>query len=305
MYIHEIMEFPLLDADGERSLFQQVHKGLTSRRKLIRHPEQRTLHEEAIQQGLEAEQYLIMANTRWVFSLAKRFQGGSMELLDLIQEGNIGLHRALKKFDLKRGTRFSTYATCWIRHTIQTALEKEHPMHISRDQHLLLRRIRKAQTEMTHAVGRSVTVDEIATTLGIEVSKVVRLTSMSRYPISLDQPKSDKEEDGIDITGDKPFSRCRFLTGTDAAVLEFAGERTFVCGMIDGHTLEETGGGVQRTNQTTENQQQIPEHRKLIESWKNKTTALFLPAPCTISTQRAFTDQPLCVLNMNTASKTF
>jgi RNA polymerase primary sigma factor len=171
-YLKEIGMYPLLTAEQELLLAERVARG-----------EQR------------ARQRLIEANLRLVVSIAKRYSNQGLPLLDLIQEGNIGLMRATQKFDYKRGFRFSTYATWWIRQAISRAIaEHSRSIHIPVHVVELIYRIKRIARRMYQEQGVEPLPEQLAIEVGLTRERVVELLSVSEQPISLDAPMADDEE---------------------------------------------------------------------------------------------------------------
>ena len=148
-----------------------------------------------IREGRSARAHLIKANTRLVVSIAKKYMGLGVPFLDLIQEGNLGLMKAVKKFDYTRGYRFSTYATWWIRQTITRAIADQGrtirvPVHMS-DR---IRRLYKTARQLEQEHGREPTPEEIASEMNLEPQKVQWMLRVSWRPLSLEQPVGEDEE---------------------------------------------------------------------------------------------------------------
>jgi RNA polymerase primary sigma factor len=148
-----------------------------------------------MQQGLDARDHLIRANTRLVVSIAKKYMNRGVPFLDLIQEGNLGLMKAVEKFDYRRGFRFSTYATWWIRQTITRAIADQGrtirvPVHMT-DR---IRRLYRVVRELEQENGRKPDVHEIARAMGMEPRKVQWMLRVSWQPLSLEQPVGDDED---------------------------------------------------------------------------------------------------------------
>lgn len=172
MYLKEIGRIPLLTFDQEIDLAKKVEKG-----------------EKA------AKQQLITSNLRLVVSIAKKYVGRGLTLLDLIQEGNQGLIRAVEKYDWRRGYKFSTYATWWIRQSITRAIADQArtiriPVHMVENINRFLRASRKLMQEL----GREPTPEEVAKVLGIEPEKALEIIKISQEPASLESPVGDEED---------------------------------------------------------------------------------------------------------------
>ena len=150
-----------------------------------------------IEDGWAAREHLITANSRLVISVAKKYMGRGVPFLDLIQEGNIGLIRATKKFDYRRGHKFSTYATWWIRQAITRAIADQGrtirvPVHMGDQINKLLR----AQHRLTQKLGRNPSVEELADALEVLPKKVENMIQVARRPLSLETP-TDNEDDSV------------------------------------------------------------------------------------------------------------
>ncbi|HEV2471695.1 MAG TPA: sigma-70 family RNA polymerase sigma factor [Ktedonobacteraceae bacterium] len=171
-YLAEIGRFPLLTADQELSLAWRVTEG-----------------------DMEAQQRLVEANLRLVVSIAKRYNTHGISLLDLVQEGNLGLIRAAQKFDPARGFRFSTYATWWIRQAISRAVaEYTRTIHVPVHVVEVIYKIRRITRALYQELGRDPLAEEIAKVAHISKERVVELQSMAETPISLDAPLADDEQ---------------------------------------------------------------------------------------------------------------
>jgi len=148
-----------------------------------------------IEDGWAAREHLITANSRLVISVAKKYMGRGVPFLDLIQEGNIGLIRATKKFDYRRGHKFSTYATWWIRQAVTRAIADQGrtirvPVHMGDQINKLLR----VQHQLTQRLGREPTVEELAIALDVPPKKVENMIQVARRPLSLETPTDDEED---------------------------------------------------------------------------------------------------------------
>jgi len=200
MYMYEISQIPLLDAEGERRLARLIDEGLRSRAELeargdeVAFAERRRLR-RAIEAGERARQQLITSNLRLVVSVAKRFARPTMPLADAIQSGNIGLMRAVERFDHSRGFKFSTYATWWIRQAISRAVAEESrnirlPAHTVEHIH----RIQRAQRDLMQMLQREPTTEEIADRLGESADRIADLLYLASDTTSLDQPSREDSD---------------------------------------------------------------------------------------------------------------
>ncbi|MFA6105167.1 MAG: sigma-70 family RNA polymerase sigma factor [Patescibacteria group bacterium] len=234
MYLREIGKIPLLKAEEEVVLAKRKERN-----------------------DKAAEAKLIEANLRLVVSIAKKFVGKSLTLLDLIQEGNIGLFRAVKKFDYRKGYKFSTYATWWIRQAITRALADQSrtiriPVHMVET----INRFQQVQRRLLQDLGRDPTPEELAAEMGEEVSKIQHIIKISQDTMSLEVPIGDDDEDtqlsdfiedvknispdrsaGLQILRDYVHDAIKDLAPREQKILEMR------FGLGDGvtHTLEEVG----------------------------------------------------------------
>ena len=172
MYLKEIGKVPLLTAEQEVSLAKRVEQG-----------------------EMEAKRRLIEANLRLVVSIAKRYAGRGMSFLDLIQEGNLGLIRAVEKFDYRKGFKFSTYATWWIRQAITRAIADQArtiriPVHMVET----INRLIRIQRQLIQDIGREPTPEEIAAEMGITPDRVREILKISQDPVSLETPIGEEDD---------------------------------------------------------------------------------------------------------------
>ncbi|GLZ76078.1 RNA polymerase principal sigma factor HrdD [Actinorhabdospora filicis] len=204
VYLHEISKTPLLDAAGEVDLARAVEAGLYAQHLLAegRVPNGTTATElnRIVLEGQRAKEQFIKANLRLVVSIARRYVRSGMPMLDLIQEGNTGLVRAVEKFDYQRGFKFSTYATWWIRQAISRAIAQQErtvrlPVHLVED----VNRMRNMARQLTRELGADPEPDQIAAALGVTVERVNELIRWSQDTVSLDTPIGD---DGDTNLGD-------------------------------------------------------------------------------------------------------
>ena len=198
LYLKEVSRVPLLTADEEVDLAQRIERGKMAREELARgniSTRRRMELRRLIEDGWEAREHLITANSRLVISVAKKYMGRGVPFLDLIQEGNIGLIRATKKFDYRRGHKFSTYATWWIRQAVTRAIADQGrtirvPVHMGDQINKLLR----VQHQLTQRLGREPTVEELALSLDVLPKKVENMIQVARRPLSLETPTDDEED---------------------------------------------------------------------------------------------------------------
>ncbi len=198
LYLKEMARVPLLSTEEEVRLAKLLERGQKAQRQLERNgqnPAERDKLLAAMEEGKVARDHLIEANTRLVVSIAKKYMGRGVPFLDLIQEGNLGLMKAVEKFDYRRGYRFSTYATWWIRQTITRAIADQGrtirvPVHMS-DR---IRRLYKAARQLEQEQGRKPTPEEIAEEIEMEPRKVQWMLKVSWRPLSLEQPVGEEED---------------------------------------------------------------------------------------------------------------
>ena len=197
LYLKEVGRVPLLTAEQEVSLSKRIERGRKAREAMARGGGNRANLRLFIEDGWAAREHLITANSRLVISVAKKYMGRGVPFLDLIQEGNIGLIRAAKKFDYRRGHKFSTYATWWIRQAVTRAIADQGrtirvPVHMG-DQ---INRLLRTSHQLTQMLGRDPTTEELAESLSVTPKKVENMIQVARRPISLETP-TDEEEDSI------------------------------------------------------------------------------------------------------------
>ena len=199
LYLKEVGRVPLLTKDEEVWLAKRMEKAEKARKQLESgkrvYPRRRRTLEGTIADGLNAREHLVTANSRLVISVAKKYIGRGVPFLDLIQEGNIGLLRAAKKFDYHRGHKFSTYATWWIRQAVTRAIADQGrtirvPVHMGDQINKLLR----VSHVLTQQLGRDPTTEELAENLDVPPKKVEDMIQIARRPLSLEMPTDDLED---------------------------------------------------------------------------------------------------------------
>ncbi len=200
LYLKEMAQVPLLTTGEEIDLARRLEQGLIAAEQLAAANGNLSQGElqglaSLVEDGRLAREHLIKANTRLVVSIAKKYIGRGVPFLDLIQEGNLGLMKAVEKFDYQRGYRFSTYATWWIRQTITRAIADQGrtirvPVHMS-DR---IRRLYKAARQLEQTNGRKPTPEEIADVLELEPRKVQWMLRVSWQPLSLEHPVGEEED---------------------------------------------------------------------------------------------------------------
>ena len=243
VYLNGIGKTALLSAEDEVELAQAIEVGLYAEYKLnnaekLTRAEKRDLKILA-REGKKARSHLLEANLRLVVSLAKRYTGRGMPLLDLIQEGNLGLIRAMEKFDYAKGFKFSTYATWWIRQAITRAMADQArtiriPVHMVE----VINKLGRIQRELLQDLGREPTPQELAKEMDITEEKVLEIQQYAREPISLDQTIGDEGDSQL---GD-------FIEDSEAVVAVDAVSFTLLQDQLQDvlHTLSEREAGVVR-----------------------------------------------------------
>jgi RNA polymerase primary sigma factor len=261
MYLQEIGRVPLLDAQQEVELSMQRESGLRARDKLDAAEAElalteRTILERSVRLGDRAQQRLVEANLRLVVSIAKKYVGRGMPMLDLVQEGNLGLMRAVEKFDYRKGFKFSTYASWWIRQAVTRALADQGrtirvPVHMVET----INKLAAVQRHLSQELRREPTIDEIAKDLEVEPNKVTELRRIAQDPLSLESPLGEEDDSTLgdfveDHGAEAPVAAASFRLLQDylRIVLEDLSDRErqvliMRFGLADGkiHTLEEVG----------------------------------------------------------------
>jgi RNA polymerase primary sigma factor len=264
-YLKEIGKVPLLTAEMEVELAQRIEAGLFAAEKIRQADEGEAAKLSAalrrdldwlVHDGQKAKRHLLEANLRLVVSIAKRYLGRGMLFLDLIQEGNLGLIRAVEKFDYTKGYKFSTYATWWIRQAITRAMADQArtiriPVHMVEQ----INKLTRVQREMLQELGREPTPEELAKELDMTPEKVVEIQGYAREPVSLETTIGDDQDSNLGDfieDADAPIAAdvvsyglmqeqlnevLRTLTDREAAVVKMR------FGLVDGQprTLDEIG----------------------------------------------------------------
>ncbi|HMC40564.1 MAG TPA: sigma-70 family RNA polymerase sigma factor [Acidimicrobiales bacterium] len=237
LYLNDVGKYALLTKNDEIRLAQTVEAGRDARAELsagkgLTPARQRELR-RVVRHGEEATETFVKANLRLVVSIAKRYQAAELPLLDLVQEGNLGLIHAVEKFDWRKGFKFSTYATWWIRQAItrgiaNTGRTVRLPIHAGD----LLNRVTKARARLEGQLGRRPTITELAEDLGLDESKVVEVIRYVAEPMSLSEPlRADSDGELADIVEDRsavsPFdaAAASLLAGEVSKLLTVLDER--------------------------------------------------------------------------------
>jgi len=208
-YLKEIGKYELLTAADEVSLGMAIEAGLAAEAELEAKGKQlstaaRRKLKAVVNDGRDAKTEFIQSNLRLVVSIAKRYQSSGLPLLDLVQEGNLGLIRAVEKFDYAKGFKFSTYATWWIRQAIGRAIADKSrtirvPVHVVE----VVAQISRASNRLTKVLGREPTVDEIADDTGLSREKVMEAQRVAPDPVSLFERVGDDEAELADFLEDR------------------------------------------------------------------------------------------------------
>ncbi|CAN5185089.1 RNA polymerase sigma factor RpoD [soil metagenome] len=256
MYLEEIGRVPLLTAEEEVDLAKRVEAGLAATALLSGDGERAATLREIAQRGELCRRRLVESNLRLVVSIAKRYMGRGLLFLDLIQEGNLGLIRAVEKFDYTRGYKFSTYATWWIRQAITRAIADQArtiriPVHMVET----MNRVLRVQRRLHQELGREPTLEEIGREVELAPERVAEILKISQEPVSLETPVGEEEDSDLgdfieDTAAVVPVDAATFalLREQVAGVLHTLTEREqrviqLRFGMLDGQprTLEEVG----------------------------------------------------------------
>jgi RNA polymerase sigma factor (sigma-70 family) len=243
VYLHEISKTPLLDAAQEVDLSKNIEAGLYAEYLLeldeLPAKWDRDELKAMVRLGDTAKDLFIRANLRLVVSIARRYVRSGMPMLDLIQEGNTGLVRAVEKFDYERGFKFSTYATWWIRQAISRAIAQQErtvrlPVHLVED----VNRMRNVVRQLTRELGGEPEVIQIANALGVTPERVVELKRWSQDTVSLDTPVGDDGDTSLgDLVSDNDSP-----SPEDVVVASM--ERNRIAGLL-GH-LDDRSAGIMR-----------------------------------------------------------
>jgi RNA polymerase primary sigma factor len=261
MYLKEIGKVPLLTAQQEVDLARRIESGLAAAGEMAEAEDSLSVVEEErleakVADGLRAKRQLIEANLRLVVSIAKRYVGRGMLLLDLIQEGNLGLMRAVEKFDYTKGFKFSTYATWWIRQAITRAIADQArtiriPVHMVET----INKVTRVQRQMLQELGREPSVEELGAKLEMIPERVREIQRISQEPVSLEAPVGDEDdsllgdfvEDPGAIAPADAAARALLTEAVEEALEQLSERERRVVrlrfGLDDGqlHTLEEVG----------------------------------------------------------------
>jgi RNA polymerase primary sigma factor len=203
MYLQEIGRYRLLTTQEEVELAMRIEAGIRAKAQLAEaaegseelSTEDRAILEREKRQGARAQKQLVESNLRLVVSIAKKYVGRGMALLDLIQEGNLGLMRAVEKFDYRKGFKFSTYATWWIRQAVTRSLADQArtirvPVHMVET----INKLAQIQRTLLQELGREPTIEEIASDLEVDPTRVTELRQIAQDPVSLETPLGEEED---------------------------------------------------------------------------------------------------------------
>jgi RNA polymerase primary sigma factor len=261
MYLQEIGRYPLLTPQQEVELAMQMEAGLRADDKLDGEEadlslDEKVILERAVRGAGQARKRLVEANLRLVVSIAKKYVGRGLSLLDLIQEGNLGLIRAVEKFDYRKGFKFSTYATWWIRQAVTRALADQArtirvPVHMVET----INKLARAQRTLMQELGREPSIEEISMEMEMEPDRVSELRRIAQDPVSLETPLGEEDDSTLgdfveDTDAEVPIEAASFRLLQEYLNLALEGlnerERQVLImrfGLADGkvRTLEEVG----------------------------------------------------------------
>jgi RNA polymerase primary sigma factor len=259
LYLNEMDRVPLLSKDEEIALAKLMDRGRSARQKMMDLTDsngQLEALKKDIEAGNEAREHLIKANIRLVVNIAKKYRRYSASFLDLIQAGNVGLIRAVDKFDYTKGNRFSTYATWWIRRSVLRQLnEKERTIRLPNYLSTRIRKVHQTRKDLTVELARTPTMEEIGQVLDMPGDEIRRLLEYSQHAISLDESFGEDGDSSLqnyieNKNAPNPFGEVRqkilteeifdaldMLTAREAQILTLR----FGLGGIRQHTLKELG----------------------------------------------------------------
>jgi RNA polymerase primary sigma factor len=259
LYLSQASNVPLLKHEEEIELAKRIERGRITSQKLAHgafSSKDRALFKHWVEDGLAAREHLILANLRLVFSVAKKYVGRGLSLMDLVQEGHIGLMRAVKKFEYQRGFKFSTYATWWIRQAVSRAVADQGrtirlPVHMGEQ----ISKILRMRHQLTQELGRDPTPEELAKAIGDPISKVQDVLRISQRAISLETPIGDEDNselgdfiENVDVPDPEESTESTLLREHLWKILETLPAREVKVlqlryGLKDGrtHTLSEIG----------------------------------------------------------------
>ncbi len=239
-YLRLIARVPLLNAEQEVELGKRIEVGLFAEKKLEEEPDSEPRYRRELsiiaEEGRQAKNHLVEANLRLVVSIAKRYSRRGLGFLDLIQEGNAGLIRAVEKFDYTKGFKFSTYATWWIRQAITRALADQSrtiriPVHMVE----VINKVARARREMLQDLGIDPTPEQLAEKTGMTAEQIVEIEGYNREPISLHTPLGENGDGELgDVIEDSE-------TVSPSETVTFLLLREEIRGILDGLTAREAG----------------------------------------------------------------
>ena len=229
MYLSDIGQYPLLTKDDEVKLAKDIERGTLAQKELSSKtkemtPQRRQELLRDVRQGKTAQRYFVQSNLRLVVSIAKKYQASGLPLLDLIQEGNLGLMHAVEKFDWRKGFKFSTYATWWIRQAITRGIANTGrtirlPVHAGDT----LSRVQKAQARLEITIGRPPSLAQLAQEVEIEESKLLEALKFRSEPLSLSEPlREDGDAELGDVVEDRAAESPFEMAATSLLPVEIA-----------------------------------------------------------------------------------